>query len=159
MPEDNVDSTAPPESELRPTPFDPVIPTFREWAMLKAQQTDLTTRMNRLRDKVAAAVQARGYADHKGSQYIDLPFPIPVGDSEYIRIKRERRVSVTADEEAAERILKAKSPELYRRAFPPVPTLDADELYVLLQEGALTEEEMDQIMVQKETFAFRGLTT
>ncbi|MGW1261163.1 hypothetical protein ACWD7Y_04280 [Streptomyces drozdowiczii] len=127
--------------------------------MLKAQQTDLTTRMNKLRDKVASAVQARGYADHKGSQYIDLPFPIPVGDSEYIRIKRERRVSIVADLEAAERITRQAGEEIWRRAFPPVPTLDADELYVLLQEGHLTEEDMDQIMVQKETFAFRGLTS
>lgn len=159
MPEDNAESTTSLESEPRPVPFDPVIPTFREWAMLKAQQTDLTTRMNKLRDKVAAAVQARGYADHKGSQYIDLPFPIPVGDSEYVRIKRERRVSIVADLEAAERITKAHGEQIYRRAFPPVPTLDADELYVMLQEGVLTEEDMDQIMVQKESFAFRGLTT
>lgn len=159
MPEEHLDSTASPDTEPRPVPFDPVIPTFREWAILKAQQTELTSRMNKLRDKVTLAVQQRGYADHKGSQYIDLPFPIPVGDSEYVRIKRERRVSIVADIEAAERITKAHGEQIYRRAFPPVPTLDADELYVLLQEGALTEEDMDQIMVQKETFAFRGLTT
>ncbi|MEW1922289.1 hypothetical protein [Streptomyces sp. NPDC088360] len=159
MPEEPLDSTASPESEPRPVPFDPVIPTFREWAVLKAQQTELTSRMNKLRDKVAAAVQTRGYADHKGSQYIDLPFPIPVGDSEYVRIKRERRVSIVADLEAAERITKARGEHVWRRAFPPVPTLDADELYVLLQEGALSEEDMDQIMVQRESFAFRGLTT
>ncbi|MEU3979607.1 hypothetical protein AB0F77_05765 [Streptomyces sp. NPDC026672] len=159
MPEENIDSTASPEPESKPVPFDPVIPTFREWAVLKAQQTELTSRMNKLRDKVVAAVQSRGYADHKGSQYIDLPFPIPVGDSEYIRIKRERRVSIVADLEAAERITKGRGDQVYRRAFPPVPTLDADELYVLLQEGELSEEDMDQIMVQKETFAFRGLTT
>ncbi|MFF1693154.1 hypothetical protein ACFVXC_05930 [Streptomyces sp. NPDC058257] len=159
MPEDPANSTASPESEPRPVPFDPVIPTFREWAKLKAQQTELTSRMNKLRDKVAAAVQARGYADHKGSQYIDLPFPIPVGESEYVRIKRERRVSIVADTEAAERITRDRGENVYRRAFPPVPTLDADELYVLLQEGVLTEDDMDQIMVQKETFAFRGLTS
>ncbi|MET8342434.1 hypothetical protein [Streptomyces microflavus] len=159
MPEEHLESTVSPETEPRPVPFDPVIPTFREWATLKAQQTELTSRMNKLRDKVTAAVQQRGYADHKGSQYIDLPFPIPVGDSEYIRIKRERRVSIVADLDAAERITRGRGQQIYRRAFPPVPTLDADELYVLLQEGELTEEDMDQIMVQRETFAFRGLTT
>lgn len=159
MPEEHLESTASAKAETRPLPFDPVIPTFREWAILKAQQTELTSRMNKLRDQVTLAVQQRGYADHKGSQYIDLPVPIPVGDSEYVRIKRERRVSIVADLDAAERITKAHGEQIYRRAFPPVPTLDADELYVLLQEGALTEEDMDQIMVQKETFAFRGLTT
>lgn len=156
MPEE-INPTAAPEPQR--IPFDPVIPVFREWAVLKAQVTEETSRLNKLRDKVASAVEQRGYIDHKGSQYLDLPFPIPAGDNEYIRIKRERRVSIVADEQAAERILKAKSDALYKRAFPPVPTLDADELYVLLQEGHLTEAEMDEILVQKETFAFRGLTS
>ncbi|WP_369042208.1 hypothetical protein [Streptomyces sp. Midd1] len=156
MPEENNPTAAP---EPQRIPFDPIIPIFREWAVLKAQVTEETSRLNKLRDKVSGAVEQRGYTDHKGSQYLDLPFPVPAGDNEYIRIKRERRVSVAADEEAAERILKAKSGALYRRAFPPVPTLDADELYVLLQEGHLTEDEMDEILVQRETYAFRGLTS
>ncbi|AZM47784.1 hypothetical protein DMB38_20115 [Streptomyces sp. WAC 06738] len=156
MPEE-LNPTAAPEPQR--IPFDPIIPIFREWAVLKAQVTEETTRLNKLRDRVAAAVEQRGYTDHKGSQYLDLPFPIPAGDSEYTRIKRERRVSISADEEAAERILRAKGEALYRRAFPPVPMLDPDELYVLLQEGHLTEAEMDEILVQKETFAFRGLTS
>jgi len=154
---EELNPTAAPEPQR--IPFDPIIPVFREWAVLKAQVTEDTSRLNKLRDRVAAAVEQRGYVDHKGSQYLDLPFPIPAGESEYTRIKRERRVSISADEEAAERILKAKGEALYRRAFPPVPTLDPDELYVLLQEGHLTEAEMDEILVQKETFAFRGLTS
>lgn len=153
---DEFDPTAAPTPQA--IPFDPVIPVFREWAALKAQVTDETTRLNKLRDRIAAAVEQRGYTDHKGSQYLDLPFPIPAGDSEYVRIKRERRVSVVADNDAAERITKAKGDGIYRRAFPPVPTLDADELYVLLQEGHLTEAEMDEIFTQRETYAFRGLT-
>lgn len=156
MPEENNPTAAP---EPQRIPFDPIIPVFREWAVLKAQVTEQTSRLNKLRDKVSGAVEQRGYVDHKGSQFLDLPFPVPAGDTEYIRIKRERRVSVTADEEAAERILKGKGEALYRRAFPPVPTLDADELYVLLQEGHLTETEMDEILVQRETYAFRGLTS
>ncbi|MFH9731898.1 hypothetical protein [Streptomyces sp. NPDC017260] len=155
MPEE-LDPTAAPTPQA--IPYDPVIPIFREWAALKAQVTDETSRLNKLRDKVAAAVEKRGYTDHKGSQFLDLPFPIAAGESEYVRIKRERRVSVVADTDAAERITKSKGENIYRRAFPPVPTLDADELYVLLQEGHLTEDEMDEILVQKETFAFRGLS-
>ncbi|MFE2539075.1 hypothetical protein [Actinacidiphila glaucinigra] len=157
MPEDSNSTAAAPDSKA--IPFDPIIPVFREWAVLKAQVTQDTSRMNKLRDKVALAVEQRGYVDHKGSQFLDLPFPIPAGDGEYVRIKRERRVSITADEEAAERITKAKGEAMYRRAFPPVPTLDADELFVMLQEGVLTEAEMDEILVQKETYAFRGLTS
>lgn len=154
MPEE-IHTTAAPEPQR--IPFDPIIPVFREWAVLKAEVTERTTRLNKLRDKVAAAVEQRGYTDHKGSQFLDLPFPIPAGETAYTRIKRERRVSIVSDLDAAERITRAKGEAVYRRAFPPIPTLDADELFVLHQEGVLTEEEMDEILTQKETFAFRGL--
>ncbi|MEV7902193.1 hypothetical protein [Streptomyces anulatus] len=156
MPDDSDNTAAPEPSRI---PFDPIIPVFREWALLKAEVTERTTRLNKLRDRVVAAVEQRGYTDHKGSQYLDLPFPVPAGDIEYTRIKRERRVSILADPEAAERITRAKGDTVYRRAFPPVPSLDADELFVLLQEGVLTEEEMDEILVQRESFAFRGLAS
>lgn len=146
-----------PSEEEPPQPFDPIVPIFRQWAQLKHEVTARTTAMNKLRDRVVEAVKQRGYKDHKGSAYIDLPFPLPVGDSEYIRIKHERRVSIVADEEAAERITRDKGPAVYERAFPMKRTFDADEVYVLLQEGLLEEEDMDQIMVQKESYAFRGL--
>lgn len=141
--------------EREATPVDPVIPTFREWAVLKARVTEMTSRMNKLRDTVAAAVAQRGYRDHKGSQYIDLPFPLQVGDTSYARIKRERRVSVVANEEIAERITRQKG--AYDRAFPPVRHLDTDELYVLYQEGVLTQDDLDTILETRESFAFKGM--
>lgn len=143
--------------EDAPVDFDPIIPTFREWALLKSKSVSLTMQLNRLRDRISSAVEERGYKDQKGSQYIDLPFPILTEDGEYNRIKRERRVSIIADPDAAERITRAKGEEIWARAFPPVPTLDCDELYVLLQEGILDEKEMDEILLQKESFAFKGL--
>lgn len=136
-------------------PIDPIIPQFREWAVLRAKVTEMTTRMNKLRDDVAQAVESRGYVDHKGSQFIDLPFPVVVGDASYTRIKRERRVSVVADDAAAERITRAKG--CYERAFPPVRSLDPDELYVMYQENVLTQQEMDEIFTPRESFAFKGL--
>lgn len=145
-----------PESGQAPAlPIDPVIPVFREWALTKGKVTELTTHMNKLRDRIAVAVAERGYRDHKGSQYIDLPFPLQVGETEYRRIKRERRVSVVADDDAAERITRAKG--VYERAFPPVRTLDINELYVLYQEGILSQDELDAILQARESFAFRGL--
>lgn len=144
------------EIETAPT-FDPIIPVFREWAILKHRTDTMIREQNKLRDQVANAVEERGYADHKGSQYIDLPFPIPVGDIEYTRIKRECRTSITADHEIAERVTRERG--VFERAFVLVPTLQPDELYVLLQEGALTEGDMDAIFVKRKTFAFRGLTS
>lgn len=137
--------------------FDPIIPVFRNWAMLKQQSDAIVREQNKLRDQVVNAVQERGYRDHKGSQFIDLPFPLAVGDIEYVRIKRECRTSIVADAEAAERITREK--QCFERAFALVPTLQPDELYVLLQEGRITEADMDAIFTKKVTFAFRGLTS
>jgi hypothetical protein len=111
------------DSDARP--IDPIVPKFREWVILRAQVTEMTTRMNRLRDTVSQAVENRGYADHKGSQYIDLPF--------------------------------ARKKGCYDRAFPPVRHLDVDELYVLYQEDVLSQDELDEILTPRETFAFKGM--
>lgn len=137
-------------------PIDPIVPAFREWALLRMEVNSLTAKMNKLRDTVAAAVESRGYRDHRGHQYIDLPFPITVGDTEFTRIKRERRASVMANEEIAERIAREK--DVYDRLFPPVRSLDTEELYVLYQEGVLTQSEMDEILETRETYAFKGVS-
>ncbi|MBD0734085.1 hypothetical protein BGM09_01240 [Streptomyces sp. CBMA29] len=112
--------------------------------------------MNLLRDSINRDVEARGVRDHKGNQFIDLPFPLTVGDTTYSRIKRERRVTVIADDDAAERITRAHG--CYDRAFPPVRVLDPEELYVLHQEGRLGQEELDEIFQPRETFAFKGVS-
>ncbi|MFE6745927.1 hypothetical protein ACFVGM_08760 [Kitasatospora purpeofusca] len=137
--------------------FDPIIPVFREWAILKQQSDSLIRQQNHLRDRVIAAVEERGYRDHKGSQFIDLPYPLPVGDIEYVRIKRECRTSIVADHDAAEEITRERG--VFDRAFVLVPSLRPDELYVLLQEGILSESDMDRIFTKKSTYAFRGLTS
>lgn len=150
MPESGIDAPS-------GLPVDPIVPTFRQWAIAKARVTELTTVMNKLRDQISSAVEDRGYRDHKGSQYIDLPFPLSIGDHEYRKIKRERRVSVVANDEVAERITRAKG--LYDRAFPPVRTLDVDELYVMYQEGFLVQADLDSILETRESYAFRGMTS
>jgi hypothetical protein len=135
-------------------PFDPILPTVRRWALLKREAEKIGAERDKLRDSITKAVMQRGYRDHKGSQYLDLPMEI----EGFNRIKRERRVSVIPDLSAAEEITRSKGENVYQRAFPPVPTLDTEELYVLLQEGVLTESEMDAIFTQKESYAFRGLS-
>ncbi|MFI9271847.1 hypothetical protein ACIGXM_14170 [Kitasatospora sp. NPDC052896] len=145
-----------PEDEPGPiaeVPFDPILPSVRRWAVLKREAEKISAERDRLRDTITRAVIERGYHDHKGSQYLDLPMEI----EGLTRIKRERRVAVTADAEIAEEITRSKGEAVYARAFPSVPTLDTEELYVLLQEGVLSETELDSIFVKRESYAFKGL--
>jgi hypothetical protein len=144
------DDYMPEESE---TVYDPIIPLFREWAMLKHRVEEDSHELAILRDECIAAVEARGERDHKGSQYISLPFAI--GPQEFTRIKRERRVSEKTDEEVAELITRAKG--VYEKCFPLIPTLDQDELYVQYQLGVLSEEDLSAIFVQVESFSFKPM--
>jgi hypothetical protein len=72
-------------------------------------------------------------------------------------VKRERRVSVGLDEEATETLLHTKG--LKDRVFKEVTTtvLDQDELYVLQQEGLITEEELDALFTENVSFAFKPI--
>jgi len=132
--------------------YDPaLIIQFRKWALLKQDIEESTREMNELRDYCIEQVARHGYRDHKGSQFIELPFAI--GGQEYRRIKRERRVSPRVDPEVAELICRAKG--IYETCFPSVPTLDPDELYVQYQKGVLTQEDMDNIFTMVESFSFK----
>ena len=131
--------------------YDPIIPMFRQWALLKERVENDTRELNHLRDQCISAVEARGERDHRGSQWIRLPFP--VGNKGFTAIKRERRVAVQTDEEAAEEITRSKG--CYEVCFPLRRVLDAEELYVQYQKGSLTQEDMDRIFRQVESFSFK----
>lgn len=153
------ETTSDVHEESHPVPFDPIIPVFRQWAVLKGQIEASMRIRNKLRDRIITAVEERGYRDHKGSQYLDLPHELQIGDTSYQRIKRERRVSIIPDVGRAQEILAEKGEEFLARVFPLRPAFDPDELYVLLQEGVISESDMDDIFVKHESFAFKGLAT
>lgn len=130
-----------------------LIPYFQKWAMLKEDIEEAMRELNQLRDYCISAVEQHGERDHKGSQYLTLPFAI--GNKGYTQIKREIRHSIQADPEVAELITRSKG--VYEKCFPAVPTLDPEELYVQYQLGALSQEDMDAIFVDRVSFSFKPL--
>jgi hypothetical protein len=64
---------------------------------------------------------------------------------------------VNLDAEKAEELAIAKG--IRDRVFKEVTTevLDQDELYVLNQEGILSDEELDSLFVETESFAFKPI--
>jgi hypothetical protein len=102
-------------------------------------------------------VDANGDIDEKGSKFWKLDPPIEVNGQKFTEVKRERRVSVTLDAEKAEELAIAKG--IRDRVFKEVTTevLDQDELYVLNQEGILSDEELDSLFVETESFAFKPI--
>ncbi|MEU7147067.1 hypothetical protein AB0B15_03345 [Streptomyces sp. NPDC045456] len=111
-----------------------------------------TAELNRLKKQLSAMTQQIGVRDENGSYTVALQRSYDVGDKRVSGLKWQRSVTRIADEEAAERIAKKK--KCTGRLFPRQPVFDPQEVYVLFQEGRLTEEEVDEIFPEKETFSF-----
>lgn len=129
----------------------------REFLVLKFQETQIVSRKNHLRDEISEYVDANGETDEKGSKFWELPAPIEVNGQKFTSVKREKRTSVSLAEDLVEALLEQKN--LKGRVYKEVTTtvLDQDELYVLNQEGLITDEELDSLFVENVSFAFKPL--
>lgn len=130
-----------------------------QWAVLKHEVKTLGTEQTRLRDSLLAHLAENGEVDEKGSQFITLPDPIVVGVDRIGAIKRERRASTSLNLDAAEELLAGKGKTILARCQKEVTTVvfDQDELYVLNQEGLISDEELDSLFETNVTWAFKPL--
>jgi len=133
-----------------------VIAKFTQWAVLKHEVTETTKRQNKLRDEISTYLEANGYQDDKGSFIIDLPEPLLAGGKTYTAIKRQRKTSQFFKEDEATALLEAKG--LLAEAQTTLTYLDQDKVYVLNQEGKITDEEIDSFFGENESFAFTPVT-
>lgn len=129
---------------------------FAEWQTLKTESELIAKRQKNLRDALLAEVQSTGIVDEKGSLYLALKRPIEMAGKVWRTLKAEHRESIRLDETAAEELLAEKG--LLERAQKTVVMFDPDALYVLNQEGLLTDAELDSLMVSSESWAFKPLT-
>lgn len=141
----------------RPAPAAPrptgIAAKLAQWATIRAEIDALTARANHLRDELSQIVDTQGEPDDKGHIYLQLPAPITVGEKTYGSIKRERRVSTVFKEDEAEEALLAKG--LLARAQETITVLSQDAIYLLNQEGLLSDEEIDSFFGKKVSFAFK----
>ncbi|MER5754314.1 hypothetical protein [Streptomyces sp. NPDC002088] len=129
----------------------------RQFLVLKFQETQVVTRKNHLRDEISAYVDSNGDEDEKGSKFWRLPEPIEVNGQKFTEVKREKRTSVGLDEDAVETLANSKG--IRDRVFKEVTTtvLDQDELYVLNQEGVISDEELDALFTENVSYAFKPI--
>lgn len=143
----------------KPISLDPENPIekVRQFLLLKFQETQVVTRKNYLRDEISAYVDAAGETDEKGNKFWKLPTPIEVNGQTFTEVKREKRTSIGLDEDAVDTLVNEKG--VRDRVYKEVTTtvLDQDELYVLNQEGVITDEELDALFTEKVSYAFKPL--
>lgn len=123
-----------------------------QWALIKDRVETQQTLLDALKEDMVADLKALGVRDDKGSYVMDLGRSYEVNGKAFTGLKYQKGTTRIVDEDAAGRLAKEKG--LHKRLFPSQPTFDAQEVYVLFQEGLLTEEEVDAIFPEKVTWSF-----
>jgi hypothetical protein len=130
-----------------------VASVLRQHLTLRVQREALEEREEELKKQLKAHVEAAGYEDDKGHGWLDLDEPVTVeGYGTVPKLKRERRVAQSVDEDTAERILKAKG--IYDDCTATVVVLDEAEIRKAHFKGLLSDADIDAIFPSKITYAF-----
>ncbi|WP_274916922.1 hypothetical protein [Streptomyces sp. WZ-12] len=121
-----------------------------QWALIRDRVEAQNRVLDGLKDAMVTDLKNHGVKDDKGSFVIDLGTSYEVAGKSFSAMKYERSVRRAADENVAEELAQKKG--LLDRLFPRQRMFDPDEVYVLLQEDLLTEDEVDAIFPEHESF-------
>lgn len=142
-----------PTQVRRSAPLDPA-ETFAQHIVLKRQAATLSTRgdalKKKLKDWFGSASDDEVYTNENGSKFFDFPETISDGKESFKGMELRRSVGTKFNEVEATRILQRKG--VFQQALTPV--LDQEKIYVLLQEGKITEKDIDKMFEETESFAF-----
>lgn len=103
-----------------------------------------TKRKNAAREFLYDYILDHGTETGDRHRQVDFPEPVTVGDAKYAGLELRRKVTPMLRTDDAYDLLKARG--LLDRVIEVVPAHERynwEELYVLVQEGLLTEEEID----------------
>ena len=135
-----------------PTPAFDLMSTAIDLITNKARAAELTKRAGKARDALIKYVEKHAQIeDEKGSQFLSLPEPFEFGGSTYTSLKREKRSSQVFLEEEAEALVRSKG--LWEQASTTITVLDQDKIFILNQEGKISDDEIDELFDEKVTWA------
>lgn len=153
------------------TSTEPVATRAKMWLvqflMLKTEADRIGKRRDELKKRLTEVIEEEGYTDEKGSLYLDLDEPVEGADGKtYEVLKWERRVSRSLNMDKGEALVLSKTYidkadrqeyPLSKRCIVMVPMLDEEEVLKAYYDGIITEEEIDSIFDDRETFAFKPM--
>ena len=121
---------------------------FRRFAQLKVLAADLTKQADLLKKELSAWVDKAGYADDKGSKWVDFETPI----EGFSALQWQRRVTPHLDAEAAETLLSERG--LRGRCYKTIRVLDEAEVMTCLAEEIISDADIDVMFPPTESWAF-----
>lgn len=99
---------------------------------------------------------ANGRVDENGHRYLDFDQPLTIGGETYTGIQAQRKTSAAIDLEKTEALLREKGGDaLYDVVFKRevIRTFDEDELFLLHQKGVISDEELDALETESESYS------
>lgn len=120
---------------------------FRDCQTYLFQRTDNLERNRRLeaaKKPVREFLKSYGTEDENGNLVYTFPHPVAMADGKnYAGVMlKAGPVTPYLDEHEVTRLLQGKDPALVLRVYRTITVFDPDELYVLQQEGAISEEQL-----------------
>jgi uncharacterized protein YicC (UPF0701 family) len=131
--------------QISPSEFDKYVDASREYITLKENKKALEKREGVLKKTLMEMLERYGEPVGSEGQHLSLRFVAPIRG--IAAMVRQSRTSVSVDEAAAEAL--ARRHDIYDRLFKPVMTLDQDAVMVAVEEGLLTDEELERIFPKK----------
>jgi hypothetical protein len=122
----------------------------REMVLTQEQRVRTAKREAELKGVLMKTLEYFGDPSGDSGQHRYLKFPRPIrGIAGFIR---QTKVGIEVDETKAEAIARQRG--IYDRLFKPVMQLDDSAVLVALEEGLLTETDVEEIFKRKVTYAF-----
>jgi hypothetical protein len=120
-------------------------------------ETFAATMKNRGRDSLREYIMDEEHddvrIDESGHRYLDLPDPLTFSGVTYTAICAQRRLSSSIDLDKTETL--ARELGLFDAVFPIVEVreFDEDALYAANQRGLVSDEQLDSLISEQETYA------
>lgn len=121
---------------------------IRSFLGLKSQSETIKKQMDEAKKILSATVEEQGYEDDKGHFILELDEPV----DGCVALKREKRVTQSLDEEAAEKILRRKG--IYEECVETIVVIDPDLVTKAFYQGKISEAELDKMFSTKTIWAF-----
>jgi hypothetical protein len=121
---------------------------FTTYIGIRQQRETFAKQEDEYKKQLSNVVETQGYTDDKGSLYVDFDAPI----EGYAGLKRERRVNQLLNEDKALEILRRRG--LAESCIRTIEVVNEDAVRAALYDGKLSQDDIDSMFIQKETYAF-----
>ncbi len=119
-----------------------------EYLRQKVVADELATKVADMKATMMAFVEANGYEDDKGHQWVDIE-----GVEGVSHLKRERRTSTFLDTDVAEQEMDKLG--VLKKCIKIVKEFDEDKMLALAYNGEVPRTVVDKCYVERTSFAFK----